>query len=100
MVRKSYVMTYVGFLICLYMKLSVTRVSGGNTLKIAVFCNVLPCIGDNLTETLAVGIVRDIKTLQSVDILSRKTVIFITAVRASAAICMSYIFENKIKTSL
>jgi hypothetical protein len=53
------------------MKLSVTHVSGGNMLKLAVFCNVLPCIGDNLTETLAVGIVRDIKTLQSVDILSR-----------------------------
>jgi hypothetical protein len=41
LVRKYYVMTYVDFLICLYMKLSVTHVSSGNILKIAVFCNVL-----------------------------------------------------------
>jgi len=59
-------MAYVDFLICLYMKLSVTHVSSGNILKIAVFCNVLPCIGDNITEILAVCIVRDIKALQSV----------------------------------
>jgi ABC-type antimicrobial peptide transport system permease subunit len=48
------------------MKLSVTHVSSGNILKIAVFCNVLPYIGDNITEILAVCIVRDIKALQSV----------------------------------
>jgi len=59
-------MTYIDFLICLYMKLLVTHVSSGNILKIAVFCNVLPCIGDNLTKTLAVCIVREVKALQSV----------------------------------
>jgi len=59
-------MTYVDFLICFYMKLLVTRVSSGKILKNAVFCNVLPCIGDNLTETLVVYIVREVKALQSV----------------------------------
>ena len=89
--KKIFCRDMLVFLICLDMKLSVTLVSCRNILQIRVFCNLLPYIGNNITEALAICIVRVVEALTKCsylyttlrDVISWKTVIFSTAVRAS-----------------